>query len=227
MSARLRSSTRASTVASESLADQIDTKATKGESRSRTSATARAPKANELARLAKIATFALLFSWLIIGGVVYFALNDTMKLYPNTIKLDALRGFNSRAEYSLRYQTLLYLWLVFNVHAVMYTRLTKKALNPLVDSTEKHAQMQKNILANSFEQIVTSSFLQLAFASFADATLVMKLIPAVNVVQFLGRIAFFVGYPMYRTLGFSLTMTPNLLMLGYNLYRFGAYLNLY
>lgn len=127
----------------------------------------------------------------------------------------------------MRYQTLLYLWLVFNVNAVIYVRLSRKAINPLVDSTEKHAQMIKNILTNSFEQIITSSFLQLAFASFADPVLVMKIIPAVNVVQFIGRIAFFFGYPYYRTFGVSLTMSPNLLMLCYNLYRFGAYLNFY
>lgn len=227
MSNRLRSSTRASTVASESLADQTDSKTTtKGESRSRAAAS-RNPKASELVRLTRIAMLAFMFSWMIIGGVIYFSLNDTLKLYPNTIRLESLKGFNSRAEYSFRYQTLLYLWLVINTFIVIYTRITKKALNPLVDTTEKHAQMHKNILTNSFEQIVVSSFLQLAFASFADAGLVMKLIPAVNIVQFFGRVAFFFGYPMYRTLGFSLSMTPNLLMLGFNLYRFGAYLNVY
>ena len=119
------------------------------------------------------------------------------------------------------------MWLVFNIHAVIYVRITRKALNPLVDSTEKHAQSMKNILTNSLEQVLISSFLQLIFASFADSTLCLQLIPLVNVVQFMGRIAFFFGYPLFRTLGVSLTLLPNTLMVGYNVYKFAAYLNLY
>jgi len=153
--------------------------------------------------------------------------HDKIQLYPNTIKLESLKGFNSRAEFALRYQTLLYAWLIFNIHYVIYQRFTKKALNPLVDSTEKHVQMSKNILTNSFEQIVLSSFLQLTFVSFAEHIHTLKLIPLINIVQFLGRIAFFAGYPFYRTFGHSLTLTPNLILMSYNMYRLGSYLNLY
>ena len=226
MASRLRSSTRASTVASESLADQVVETKSRGETKSRASL-AKAPKASELQKLMRIAMLAFIFSSSLIGGIIYFALNDTIKLYPSQIRQDALKGFNSRAEYSIRYQTLLYFWLIISIFNVMYVRVTKKALNPLVDSTEKHAQMQKSMLTNSLEQILISSFLQLGFASFADASLVLKLIPAVNFVQFFGRIAFFFGYPLYRTLGFTLSMSPNLLMLGFNLYKMGAYIGLY
>lgn len=226
MGSRLRSSTRASTAASDFLADQADTKV-KSETRTRSTAAPRPPKASEVARLLKIAVFAFFLSITIIGGVIYFIHNDTLRLYPKNYDAKSLPGSNSRFEYCIRYQTLLFLWLVFNVNSVIYARLTKKALNPLVDSTEKHAQMQKNILTNSFEQIILSAFLQLAFASFADSETVLKYIPAVNVVQFVGRIAFFFGYPMYRTLGISLTMLPNLMMLCFNVYRFGIFLGFY
>ena len=121
----------------------------------------------------------------------------------------------------------MYFWLVFNIQAVIYARITKKAFNPLVDSTEKHVQQYKNILTNSFEQIVISSFLQLAFVSFADHSYTWKLIPAINIVQFVGRIAFFLGYPYYRTFGMSLTTTPNIVLAIYNMYKLGAYLSLY
>lgn len=226
MSTRLRSSTRASTAASDNLADQAEAKS-KAEPRARATLGPRPPKSSELVRLYRIAMFAFLFSWVIIAGVVYFTQNDVLRLYPRKFDVKSLTGFNSRFEYCLRYQTLLFFWLVFNVHTVIYARITKKALNPLVDSTEKHAQMQKNILTNSFEQIMISAFLQLAFASFADPESVLKFIPAVNVVQFIGRIAFYFGYPMYRTLGVSLTMTPNLLLLCFNVYRFGSFLGFY
>lgn len=227
MGTRLRSSTRASTAASDSLADQAEIKG-KSESRTRTTAaTHRAPKGSELATLIRVAQVAFLFSLTIIGGVIYFAHHDILRLYPKNFDVKSLTGFNSRFEYSLRYQTPLFLWLVFSVLSVIYVRLTKKALNPLVDSTEKHAQMHKNILTNSFEQLVISVFLQLAFTSFADPETVLKYIPAVNFVQFAGRIAFYLGYPKYRTLGMTLTLMPNLLLLSFNIYRFGSFLGLY
>lgn len=228
MSARLRSSTRASTAAStaasESLAETVSE--TKAKSERRTTG-ARPIRGNELARLTRIAMVAYLTSLTIIGAAIYLLMNDKVRLYPSTIKLESLKGFSSRAEYALRYQTLLYSWLVFNVYSVIYVRITKKALNPLVDSTEKHLHQYKNILTNSFEGIISSSFLQLIFVSFADHAYTLKLIPAVNILQFIGRIAFFAGYPLYRTFGVSLTLTPNLLMTGFNLFKLGSYLGLY
>lgn len=229
MSIKTRSSTRASTVASNLLAEQgRDTKAAR-ESRSRTTLAPKPKPLNkmEFAKLVKVATVAGVLAFLIMGAIIHFCLNDTLRLYPSTINLETLKGFNSRVEFSLRHQTLLYLWLFFNVHSVIYVRLTRKAINPLVDSTEKLAQQQKNILTNSFEQTLMSSFLQLAFCSFADASLVLKLIPAVNLVQFIGRIAFWLGYPYYRTFGVALTLGPNALMMGFNLYHFGSYLGYY
>lgn len=228
MSTRLRSSTRASTVASDALAD-YETKS-KGESTKRGSSTRSSGgqlKGSELARLTRIASIAYVASLIVMGGAFYLAIKDIVRFYPHNIKQELLKGFNSRSEYALRYQTLLYGWLLFNIHAVMYCRFTKKALNPLVDSTEKHMTGIKNILSNSFEQIFISSFLQFGFVSYCDPALAMKLIPLINICQFLGRIAFFFGYPLYRTFGFSLTITPNIAMFLYNFYKFGSYLGLY
>lgn len=228
MSARLRSSTRASTAASESLAETVADIKPKGDTRKSSSARQLKGKdSKEMDKLKRIAGVAFVVTNLLIAGLYYLVMNDTLKLYPSTIKLESLKGFNSRAEFALRYQTLLYAWLVFNVYSVIYVRITKKALDPLVATTEKHAQKQKNILTNSFEQIIISSFLQLIFVSFAEHSYTLKLIPAVNLVQFIGRIAFFLGYPLYRTLGVTLTLTPNLLMLIFNLYKLGAYLGVY
>lgn len=226
MSTRLRSSTRASTAASESLADTM-TEITKLKGDSRRTTAPKPLRGNELARLMRIATFAFIAALIFLGSTFYFVFNDKLRLYPSSIKLESLRGFNSRAEYALRYQTLLLGWIVFNIHTVIFVRLTRKALNPLVDSTEKHAQMQKNILTNSFEQIVLSVLLQLAFVSFADPSYTLRLIPAINIVQFVGRIAFFAGYPMYRTFGITCSLFPNTGLLVYNLYKLGSYMGYY
>lgn len=225
MGSRLRSSTRASTVASESLAETNSEIKTKGDSRK--SSAPKPLKSSELARLKQVATFAFVVALTFLGGVFYLVLNDKLKLYPHNINLESLRGFSSRAEYAFRYQTLLVAWLTFNVHSVIFARLTRKAINPLVESTERHAQEQKNILTNSFEQIVLSCLLQLTFVSFAEHSYTLKFIPAINLVQFIGRIAFFFGYPLYRTFGFTLTMLPNTLLTAYNLYKLGSYLSFY
>lgn len=226
MSSRLRSSTRASTAASESLADTMtEITKTKGDTRRTT-----APKplrGNELARLVRFAIFASISATVFLGAVFYLVINDQLRLYPSSIKPESIKGFNSRFEFALRYQTLLLGWLVFNIHSVIYVRITRKALNPLVDSTEKHAQMQKNILTNSFEQIVLSVLLQLAFVSFADPSYTLKLIPAINIVQLIGRIAFFAGYPMYRTFGIACSLYPNSALLIYNVYKLGSYMGYY
>lgn len=228
MGTRLRSSTRASTAASTAASESLAETAFESKAKSeRKPASARPLRGAEYARLTRIAMIAYLLSLTLIAVTIYLLLNDKVRLYPNSIKLESLKGFSSRAEYALRYQTLLYFWLVFNIFSVIYVRVTKKALNPLVDSTEKHVQMQKNILTNSFEGILTSSFLQLIFVSFAEHSYTLKLIPAVNILQFVGRVAFFLGYPLYRTFGVSLTLTPNLLLTGYNMFKLGSYLGLY
>lgn len=227
MSTRLRSSTRASTAASDFLADQGGETKTKQESKSRAKLP-QAPKGNELLRIRKFMILAFIASYSLIGAVLYFSLNDTLRLYPKSItKPDALKGFNARFEYSVRYQTLQVSWLVFMVFSVIFVRFTKRALNPLVPGTEAVAQGQKNILTNSIEQTLISVLLQFAFASFAEPSLVMKIIPAVNFLALFGRIAFFFGYPMYRTFGMNLTITPNLMLAVYNMYKFGSFLDFY
>lgn len=229
MGSRLRSSTRASTAASESLAETMsEVKAAKGDSRKSINFTQAKPlKKEELIKLKKVAYTAFTLALAFMYAVYYAVMNDKIQLYPSSMKADSLKGFTSRAEFALRYQTLLLAWLKLNVYAVIYVRLTTKALNPLVDSTEKHVHSIKNILTNSFEQIILSIFSQLAFASFADPTLTLKLIPAINIVQFIGRVTFFFGYPMYRTFGFTLTSFPNAVLIFYNLYRLGVYAQLY
>lgn len=229
MATRLRSSTRASTVASESLAETMsEIKSTRGDTKKAATYSQSKPlRKDELVRLRKIALIAFVLSNLFLYAVYYASVNDKIQLYPNSLKADSLKGFTSRAEFALRYQSLLLFWLQFNICAVIYVRLSTKALNPLVESTEKHALSIKNILTNSFEQILLSVIAQLAFVSFADPSLTLKLIPAINLVQFIGRVAFFVGYPMYRTFGFNLTLVPNLLLILYNLYRLGLYAQFY
>lgn len=148
---------------------------------------------------------------------------DVINLYPSKMNADILKGFAPRVEYALRYQTLLVSWLLFNVLITIYGRLTTRALNPLDEKTETSVQMIKCILTNSLESIVLSVFLQLIFVASAQPESVLKYIPLINIIQFVGRIAFFAGYPLKRAFGYMCTVWPNVILCAFNIYKLGEF----
>lgn len=160
-------------------------------------------------------------------GLYLLVIFDVLNLHPKQMKEETLKGFSSRVEYALRYQTLLVFWLFFNVIVAIYGRLTTKAINPLDESTEAHVQIFKNVLTNSFESVVISVFSQLIFVSFAEPITVLKMIPLINIVQFVGRVTFFAGYPLKRAFGYQCTALPNLILNLYNMYKLGSFVGLY
>lgn len=160
-------------------------------------------------------------------GLVLLIEYELLSLAPKNMRAETLKGFASRVEYALRYQTLLVFWLLFNVMFTIYGRLTTMALNPLDEKTEQRVQLFKNVLTNSFESIVISVFSQLIFVSFAEPATILQYIPYVNIVQFVGRVAFFAGYPLQRAFGYQCTALPNLVLNIYNLYKFGSFVGIY
>lgn len=156
--------------------------------------------------------------------MVYF---DLIQLYPRGWTDDKLKGFSLKAEYTLRYQTLLMFWLLFNIFATIFGRNKTQALNPLYQDTEIKMQFFKNVLTNSYEQIFISVISQLILASYADGGVILKYIPLVNILQLIGRIAFFAGYPLKRGFGFACTVFPNVILVFYNIYCFGSFIRLY
>lgn len=151
-----------------------------------------------------------------LGLLVHY---DKVQLHPSNTTPEMLKGFSARIEYSLRFQTLYVTWLMFNVFATIHGRMRNMALNPLVESTEAPMLGLKNILTNSFEQFIISAFSQLILVSFAMPETVLRVIPLVNILQLIGRITFFIGYPKLRSFGMVCTLIPNAVMVGYNLYR--------
>lgn len=160
-------------------------------------------------------------------GLALLVHYEHVSLAPKEMKVETLKSFANRIEYALRYQTLLVFWLLVNVLITIYGRLTTKALNPLDENTEQGVEVFKRILTNSFEQIIISVFAQLTFVSFAEPLTILKFIPYINIVQFIGRVAFLAGYPWYRAFGFNCTAVPNIVLIFYNLYSFGSFIGLY
>lgn len=166
-------------------------------------------------------------SLIFMTGFYLLVFYDVIQLYPKGWNEDLIKGFALKAEYTLRYQTLLMFWLLFSIFATIYGRIASKAINPLEERTEGRVAMFKSTLTNSFEQIFLSVVTQLIFVSFADSVMVLKYIPLVNVVQFIGRIAFFAGYPMKRSFGFLCTVLPTIVLNFYNVFKLGSFVGLY
>lgn len=152
---------------------------------------------------------------------------DHIRLYPSSVTEEIIKGYAGRVEFALRYQTLLVFWLMFNVLTTIYVRITTMAINPLNEKSELQVQAQKNILTNSYEQIVLSVFAQLIYISFASPECILKTIPLVNFIQFVGRIAFFTGYPLKRAFGFLCTSIPTTILVLYDMYKFLSFLGFY
>lgn len=158
------------------------------------------------------------------AGLVHY---DILKLHPKSTVADNLAGFSIRLEYTVRYQTLLIFWLLFNTLITIAARFKTMALDPLDEKSECKVQAFKNVLTNSFESIVVSVFSQLIFISYAEPHIILKYIPFMNVIQFIGRVAFFAGYPNKRAFGFQCTILPNIVMSLFNVYYLGRFLEFY
>lgn len=173
-------------------------------------------------RQMKIAVLLSILGALLAICLAFLIYKDIISLHPKSMKPEALKSFVSKLEYTVRYQALLACWLLFAVFATMFGRAKNKALNPLELGTEGSIQSYKNILQNSLEQIVIAVLGQFAFISYAEPSTVLKFIPLINILLLIGRIAFFVGYPLKRGVGMGITTFINTALIIYVIYRLGS-----
>ena len=138
------------------------------------------------------------------------------------IQTDKLSGFGSKLEFTLRFLILPALWLLISDLLVMIARCSNKqeALDPL-NEREDLVEVPNNVLRNSMEQALLSLLAQLSIISYLSAADVARVIPLLNVTFFVGRVAYYIGYPKLRSFGFSLTFAPTaaaLLFVGYKFF---------
>ena len=188
---------------------------------------ARALDDDEIRKIMRNGTILAVSAILFMGVMTLLVHTEAIRLYPSNMSVEMVKGYAGRVEFTLRYQTLLVFWLSYMILHTIHGRMTKKALNPLIEATEQHVQMRKNILTNSLESIVISVFSQLIFVSFATPESILKVIPLINIIQFVGRIGFLLGYPLLRSFGFTCTLIPNLYLTVHNLFHFGSFVGLY
>lgn len=181
----------------------------------------------ELLEFRKIAGGLALLAVIFMGSLVLLVHNDVFKLHPASSSPETLGTFGEKAEFAFRYQSLLALWLLFNIFMTIYGRYLHMAVNPLDTKTEEHVQIYKNILTNSYEQILLSVLSQLVFISFASPLAIVRYIPLLNIFMFVGRVTFFAGYPFYRTFGFLTSVLPTFVLVFYNIFKFGSFIGIY
>ena len=130
------------------------------------------------------------------------------------------QSFASKLEFCARYWVLGVVWLLLSMTQVMLRRVYG-AMNPLT-GTEGIVVKSNNILKNSMEQLFVSITIQVSVITYLTGEEVVRCIPIVNIMYFAGRVAFWFGYPKYRTFGFCLNFFPTCILTAYALYKFAT-----
>lgn len=157
--------------------------------------------------------------------VTWLVWTDRVRL-SGIVTEDKLTGFGLKSEFVFRNLIVGVLWLIFNVHAVIVNRVRTPALDPL-NGHEHLTLTNRNILTNSIEQFVITAITQLSVISYLNGYLVVRVIPLMNLFYLVGRIAFFAGYPRYRTFGWVTTSLPPMVAASYAVYKYGTHLGIY
>jgi len=154
-----------------------------------------------------------------IGVLGYLLHSQRISLHGN-FSPEKASGFGSKVEVTFRFLILPTLWILANIIYVMWSRVQHpEALDPLNDF-EHLVEVPRNILRNSIEQLVLSVVAQLAVISYLSGPEVAKIIPATNLLFFIGRIIYAATYPTFRSFGFCLSFIPSTGLVGYALYKF-------
>jgi len=125
-----------------------------------------------------------------------------------------------KLEFVLCYQSLGISWILFNMFYIIVKRIKSGTGDPMEGNSNPGVREAQMIMQNSIEQFLMTAFAQIISISFMDKSLLIKVIPMINILFLIGRITFWLGYPKYRTFGFMCSAVPNTLIINYNLIKF-------
>lgn len=130
------------------------------------------------------------------------------------------QSFASKLEFTARYWIFGVVWILFSMTHVMMRRIYG-AMNPLA-GTEGIVVRANNILTNSLQQFFASTIVQVSVITYLSGDEIVRCIPIMNVMYFVGRAAYWFGYPKYRTFGFCVTFFPTIIVAAYTLFKFAT-----
>lgn len=119
----------------------------------------------------------------------------------------------------LQHSTPGVVWLLFCTFYVISKRVGTPAEVP-TSGHEHLTQSAKNIFLNSLEQFIMFFVSQLILVSYLTSKQVLNLIPTLNLLFIVGRITFWLGYPMNRSFGMTLNFAPLFVTMSYIGYRY-------
>jgi len=154
------------------------------------------------------------FATTLILTVLYLVEYDYVSLAGATDSGD-LAEYWQRIEFVFRQLTWGIVWLLFSLNYVVYKRFVTRS----VSGREKYIQAANHIFANSLEQFILTSVGQLIVASHLDSSQLVKIIPLVNIFFFIGRVAYFFGYPQNRDFVWIFTIAPTQLIIIFNAHK--------
>lgn len=156
-----------------------------------------------------------------VGSMVFvikamlMAYNNELNILSSAgIKVNAgqLQTFSDKLEFTVKYWTPGLVWLYFYIHVVIVRRFMTGALIPNT-TIEYLVANQRSILTQSIEQFLFAVVTQMAALPYLTGGQIVNIIPLANLLFFVGRLFFWIGYPKFRTLGVVTTMAPFSVML--------------
>ena len=159
---------------------------------------------------------------LVLSAVVsYVFISIDLSSYQRSLSADINRfGLISKYEFVLRQSTPGVVWLLLCVLYCIYKRLITSNAIPGTRHEPLMAESQR-ILNNSLEQFVIHIFTLLILVSYIDQEhLIVKTVLVLNALFIIGRVLFWLGYPKYRAVGYSLHFIPISFVLFYISYRY-------
>lgn len=168
--------------------------------------------------------------WLLISGLALLpiayqlALLGYLDILAGNVTGYDLATFADKLEFTVKYFTLPAVWLVWNIIYVEVRRIQVGAgLDVHATPEGKHVNnfdIGQRVLANSVEQVLVSVTTQLALTAIVDGYTLVRTIPILNFLWFIGRVFYFLGYPKYRCFGWPLTFYSIAAASLYTLYAF-------
>lgn len=149
-----------------------------------------------------------------LGAALALAYTGIVDLTPKSVKLDTLQD---RLVFTLRYESIQLVWIILAMYNVIRKRLSTPALDP-TRGYERLVQNAKNILNNSIEHGLVFMISQLIISTDITPELCGRMIPMLNILYFVGRLLYAIGYPNNRSFGFVINNFIIILTVSYNVF---------
>lgn len=128
--------------------------------------------------------------------------------------------------YTLRWQSIPVLTLLFGINRVGNKRFSTIAIDPVSGGGEHLLAIEARYLQNTLEQLIVSVSGQVILSTYLSASTITRVIPMLVVLFVTGRVLFYIGYkmhPLKRAIGFSMTFLPSVAVHTYCVFCFLYY----